>query len=472
MSPTTPRILRIGVVHDGRIVEERLVRKREQITLGQSPRSTLYLPFPELPKRRVLFDVRRGVWRLRLDTRRGRLKSGGELVDLSTLPRAVDALPLDDDARGKIELGAVTVLFQMVPAPPPKSRVVLPVSARGTLGQRLASEAPVVGTVVASLMAHIAFVALSIAFETPPDTVKKAPFLTRAFDVDVTIKPDEPELPPEPTVVEATEDAPIDEPESGPTAPVAQVAEVTKPVVPKATKPTPPKRARPKTVVDAGDKPKTPKMRKAHIRDTTIIKHITSAGKDGIAGPDTLAKGHHDMETAFLPKRGVRVADSADDQAGFRGGPRASGDGQEPHVASRSKGPNERLKTDKTRKAPQKNENRVRIGTRVQRPTGTAPRRNLVKIHRFFRSRGTAFRSCYETHLRTVPGLAGKVTLLVSISDSGRIGAVQVVGNTTGSSGVAQCITRKVRRWKIDEVAGFGQTRVKLPIVLNKSSAQ
>ena len=36
---TKPKILRIGIIQGGRIVEERLVRKRENITIGQSAKN-------------------------------------------------------------------------------------------------------------------------------------------------------------------------------------------------------------------------------------------------------------------------------------------------------------------------------------------------------------------------------------------------------------------------------------------------
>ena len=35
-----PKILRIGIIQNGKIVEERLVRKRENVTIGQSTQAT------------------------------------------------------------------------------------------------------------------------------------------------------------------------------------------------------------------------------------------------------------------------------------------------------------------------------------------------------------------------------------------------------------------------------------------------
>src|SRR5438270_1507109 len=41
---TPPKILRIGIIQGGKIVEERLVRKRETVTIGQSVKNTFVVP--------------------------------------------------------------------------------------------------------------------------------------------------------------------------------------------------------------------------------------------------------------------------------------------------------------------------------------------------------------------------------------------------------------------------------------------
>ena len=52
-----PKILRIGIIQGGRIVEERLVRKRENITIGQSAKNTFVVPSDALPRHWLLFEV-------------------------------------------------------------------------------------------------------------------------------------------------------------------------------------------------------------------------------------------------------------------------------------------------------------------------------------------------------------------------------------------------------------------------------
>ena len=45
-----PKILRIGVIQAGKIIEERLIRKRDSVTIGASPRNTLVVPASTLPR--------------------------------------------------------------------------------------------------------------------------------------------------------------------------------------------------------------------------------------------------------------------------------------------------------------------------------------------------------------------------------------------------------------------------------------
>src|SRR5437764_9195307 len=56
-SAPKPKILRIGIIQGGRIVEERLVRRRENITIGQSARNMFVVPSDALPRQWLLFEI-------------------------------------------------------------------------------------------------------------------------------------------------------------------------------------------------------------------------------------------------------------------------------------------------------------------------------------------------------------------------------------------------------------------------------
>jgi hypothetical protein len=126
------RVLRVAVVEHGRIVEERILKKRVTVTVGESEKSTFVLPgagarsFP-------LFEDSGGSYLLRVPERaRGRVANADGTVELAGRRQP---LALDDESRGKIVIGTSTILFQMVLAPPVMPRPQLPVAViRGNTG--------------------------------------------------------------------------------------------------------------------------------------------------------------------------------------------------------------------------------------------------------------------------------------------------------------------------------------------------
>ncbi len=154
------RILRIGVVLGGNIIEERLVRKRETITIGQSSKNSFSIPIEGLPKTFPVFALENGNYVLNFqDNMDGRISAGGGVHTLSQLKsngakKTGDgwAMPLDEKARGKVSVGAMTLLFQFVTAPPLPPRPRLPASVRGTLADRVEPRLAII--LSCSVLAH------------------------------------------------------------------------------------------------------------------------------------------------------------------------------------------------------------------------------------------------------------------------------------------------------------------------------
>ena len=63
-SPQHSRILRIGLLQDGRILEERHLRQPGDFTVGQDPKSSLVLPLPDLPASFPVFEYRANQYNL------------------------------------------------------------------------------------------------------------------------------------------------------------------------------------------------------------------------------------------------------------------------------------------------------------------------------------------------------------------------------------------------------------------------
>ncbi len=125
------RMLRVGVVRGGRMIDERLVKRGSRVTVGPGERADVVVPAADLPRDHLLFELSGGVWRLGAEaSMRGRVALRSGIVDLGGSTHRIE---LDASARGKIVVGATTILFQLVTAPPvqPRPRLPLAVTRRG-----------------------------------------------------------------------------------------------------------------------------------------------------------------------------------------------------------------------------------------------------------------------------------------------------------------------------------------------------
>ncbi len=106
------KILRIGILQNRQLVEERLVRKRENVTVGQSTKNTFVVPASNaLPRTFVLFELTAAGYALNFtDAMDGRVSLGEQVVALPALRQAGKVqkkgdlwhLMLTDRARGKV----------------------------------------------------------------------------------------------------------------------------------------------------------------------------------------------------------------------------------------------------------------------------------------------------------------------------------------------------------------------------------
>src|SRR4030095_16778550 len=83
------RILRLGIIQGGRIVEERLVRRRENITIGPSARNMFVVPSGAVPRQWMLFEITpRGYVAHFADAMDARIAVGNEIISLAQLKQA------------------------------------------------------------------------------------------------------------------------------------------------------------------------------------------------------------------------------------------------------------------------------------------------------------------------------------------------------------------------------------------------
>src|SRR5450755_583657 len=121
-----PKVLRIGLVQSGRVIEERIIKQRTHVTIGQSEKAMFVVPTPNVPAQFKLFELIGNDYYLNfLDGMTGRVALQTGISDLGALrgqARRVGPayqVRLTEDARGKVVLGETTFLFQFVAPPPP-----------------------------------------------------------------------------------------------------------------------------------------------------------------------------------------------------------------------------------------------------------------------------------------------------------------------------------------------------------------
>jgi hypothetical protein len=126
------RSLRIALLSEGQIVEERLIPPGNEVTIGESVKSTFVVPSTTGLTREPLFVSRAGRLSLRLlPGMAGRIVLGDEVHTLDAIREVLhggetkDLFLLPENARGTLRIGTVTLLFQLVlqPASPGKPRL-------------------------------------------------------------------------------------------------------------------------------------------------------------------------------------------------------------------------------------------------------------------------------------------------------------------------------------------------------------
>ncbi len=131
-----PKVLRIGLVQGGRIIEERIIKQRTHVTVGPSEKSMFVIATQNVPPSFRLFELVGNEYQLNfLDGMSGRIALPTGISDLNMLkgqarrtPQGAYQVRLTEDSRGKVVVGNTTILFQFVTPPPVQPKPQLPVS--------------------------------------------------------------------------------------------------------------------------------------------------------------------------------------------------------------------------------------------------------------------------------------------------------------------------------------------------------
>jgi len=421
----TTRVLRIGVIQDGRVVEDRILGTRETVTVGRSEKSDFVVHDASVGDRFELFVVHRNDTFLRFgDDTAGRISIGGETVELGALRERGGAerggdgrwlVRLSDDSRGKIDLGAATLLFQFVVPPPVRPMPRLPMAVRGGADVDWLW-ASFVGL---SVMLHFGVVVWTQSQDFPVDTWQGIPDVFADFVLG--------ELPRPQPIEEGREPSPDD----GPT----QEAERT-----------PPRRER------GSADPETVARRNAE-RHARLEDEMGRVGVNGIIG--SLRQGEGELADVLA---GGRVDDDLDEILSQVHGVGVEAD-RSPSLGTPSGGgPGDVIGLDRIRTGGGDEEvaTGVAVVARVRAiawtsggtPVGGGGVLDPAAVVRVIRGRMAGIKMCYERRLRHDPTLAGRVSIQFTITGAGTVTGAHATEDGLRDSAVASCVAQTIGRMR------------------------
>jgi hypothetical protein len=136
VAATGPKVLRIGLVQSGRVIEERIIKQRTHVTVGPNEKNMFVVAAGNLPATFRLFELVGNDYTMNfVDGMTGRVALPTGISDLAVLKgqarrtqQGAYQVRLTEDSRGKVVVGDTTFLFQFVAPPPIQPKPQLPVS--------------------------------------------------------------------------------------------------------------------------------------------------------------------------------------------------------------------------------------------------------------------------------------------------------------------------------------------------------
>jgi len=433
-----PKVLRIGVVQAGRVVEERIIKQRTSVTIGPSEKAMFVVPVPSLPAQFRLFELTGGDYYLNfVDSMTGRVALATGISDLVALrgqaKRVGNAyqVKLTEEARGKIVVGEITFLFQFVAPPPVQPRPQLPLAVKGGLASQIDWNL----TILAAFSFMIHFGVIGAMYSDWMDPVVNDDAAIQGL-IDLAKA-----VPPPPIEEKKAEEKAVEK-----KAPEKKVEEA-----PKAA------------AAQAGAGKKTPisdKQAQAMAKEAQSIgMSLLAAFGGGSAVAGALNRGEiPPVDLSGAAASGAAVHAGANDlKLGTSGAPIAGGKGGGLGTLVASSGAT----------------GNAGAGSEAQKVAGpkadvsTAPASTfggaVEGLEQTIAKLRTGFRSCYNKGLAQDPGMSGAVTVAIKISGNGEVESASPESNSGLSDDVVNCILRKVKNANFSPPAG-GSTTVKIPI--------
>ena len=439
-----PKVLRIGLVQNGRVLEERIIKQRTTVTVGSNERSNFVVMSNLIPSQFKLFELKGTEYCINfVDGMTGRIALQTGISDLAALRGQakregnVYQVRLTEEARGKVVIGESTFLFQFVAPPPPQPRPQLPLSVKGGLASSIDWNLTIIAAF--SFVLHFGLVG-ALYSDWMDEAVGDDLNAVALADLVKNIPPAAIETPPETaqTADKPTEKAP------------------EKSTTPAATKPS-------GVAGKAGPvSEKTAAALESRAEAMQMQMLAAFGGSSAVQG----ALNRSDIPTPDLS--GVAASSGGvsntggDLKLGSGGGglvqPGKAGGGLAGIGVTGGGGTGAGAGTEGKVKGPTGD---AQIGA----TSASVPVANAERVVAGLRPK---FKSCYQKGLSSDPGMSGSVKVVVKVSPNGEVASADNGGGSGLSPEVISCIQRAVRNAQFDAPGGSGST-INIPVTFVQS---
>lgn len=420
------KVLKIGIVVEDKLVEERVVATKAPVTLGRSTSATFTIAEADLDEH-LLFTWREDRYHLRFTagmkgqfTLQGEKASTAKLAKAEGTPKDGDAfiVGLDEEDKGFVNVGPAKVLFRFVEAP--VQAVVPPVETPIDFRPRMLQDDDPVFLGMLGLMSALALVFGLWVMNTEPRKLTIAEIAPRARQVAKILR-------------EAPKNSAEAKVESKKPEEKKPEAKKTEEVAKAKADPTPAPRR------DIAETRRQIEQTSALFQ---MVQSRVLAGR-GDASRGTVILGQDQGGVSNLSDMIAQAGKTGvTDASGLRTGPGGVGTGQR-GIGEIQGGVDGGTNLQ------------VAAAPKIVKPTvadgeieGSAS--TLTDAKKVIKSQRGQLLSCHETALKTNPKVAGKVVVEWTVA-AGAATDVHIVDNTTDDDGLAACVAGKIRKWKFGE---------------------
>ncbi len=445
---TGPKVLRIGVVQGGRVIEERVIKQRTTVTIGSNEKSMFVIPSQAVPPMFKLFELVGGDYYLNfVDGLTGRVALASGITDLAALrgqakkAGGVYQVKLTEEARGKVVVGETTFLFQFVAPPPVQPRPQLPLAVKGGLASQIDWSLTIIAAF--SFLLHFGIVGAMYSDWMDPVVGDESNVAT-LVDLMKNIPP--------PQVEEV------------------QTPEVSTDATEKAQEPTKSAGTTKKAGGAGGAKAAGAGQSAGAVSDAkaaalaaqadAMQMQMLAALNGGSSVQGALNRSDIpavDLSGAAASNAGVAQG-SGDLKLGSGGSPVQGGGGKGGGLSGIGGG-TKGTGTGTGAGA----ETKVAGPTGVATIGGTSSSVPISDADRVIAGLRARFKSCYQTGLNSDPNMSGKVVISAKVGPNGEVSSSDVSQNTGLSDSVAKCIARVVKNATFSAPGGGGST-LQIPV--------